>query len=60
MKRVFLSIVMVVAVACVAMAQSNQLQLMLLPRHDNGLYKVGEPVKMKVGCRLMMLKRAMR
>lgn len=48
MKRVFLSFVMGVAVICAAVAQSNQLQLMLIPSHDNGLYKVGEQVKMKV------------
>lgn len=48
MKRVFLSFITIVAMALGVAAQSNQVQLMLVPNRDNGLYKLGEQVKMKV------------
>lgn len=48
MKRVFLGFVMIVATALGVAAQSNQVQLMLVPNRDNGLYESGEQVKMKV------------
>lgn len=48
MKRVFLGFVMIVAIALGVAAQSNQVQLMLVPNRDNGLYELGEQVKVKV------------
>lgn len=48
MKRVFLGFVMIVAIALGVAAQSNQVQLMLVPNRDNGLYESGEQVKVKV------------
>lgn len=48
MKRGLLSFIMIVVMALGAIAQSNQVQLMLIPNHDNGLYESGEQVKMKV------------
>lgn len=48
MKRIINFLVLFFAVSLGLSAQSSQLQLLLVPNHDDGLYKAGEQVKMKI------------
>ena len=48
MKRLLFSFVSVMVLSFALMAQSKKVQVILVPDHADALYKVGEPVKMKV------------